>query len=455
MYSFILDMYFNSIDPNEDNKWMNFDKTQLLALLEEPFFEEYKRTLPAFKTACKREFPMLDVYAFVRLQAYATTILPQNDTWVINYIWTFEDFIEQIIGLHWYETISIVYKSLGIHWFADNAENDPIKYKWACYAVSACKRSGMVSDSQLKRDLNAIYKEMLIAFAIRGTLEKNQYFVEYVQDTIDQFDEERINKLVSNIKTLTEQNEQLIDENKQLGEGMNLLRKQISDLQNESSSKKIDNLEEIAFKINFLSPQTDGMDEKVKQFKEIWDQLDKTTKKDIKVSFSMFEKFDSFDLALFPMLRSLEHEMNQNFFIPFHSSTIYQSIEEPICNKNNYKKTHDALIIRPNSHPTMGNIAFIGRAINDRKALESSNVIRAFSAFLDDKRNEFMKICRDLDTYRIGLEKFKLVELRNGIAHGDDNITMKIDKSCYEDVRKVLYEPPVQILTQIIKNSKR
>ena len=66
------------------------------------------------------------------------------------------------------------------------------------------------------------------------------------------------------------------------------------------------------------------MDDRVKQFQAVWDQLDRTTKKDIKLSIAMYEKFDSFDLALFPMIRSLEHEMNQNFFIPFHNSKVYR-----------------------------------------------------------------------------------------------------------------------------------
>ena len=103
----------------------------------------------------------------------------------------------------------------------------------------------------------------------------------------------------------------------------------------------------------------------------------------------------------------------------------------------------------------MGNIPFIGRAMNDRRALEASNIINAFSTFLGEKKEAFIDICDALDTYRIGTDRFRLVDLRNGIAHGDDNVTTKIDKICYEDVRKILYEPPVQILIKVIMNSMR
>lgn len=81
--------------------------------------------------------------------------------------------------------------------------------------------------------------------------------------------------------------------------------------------------------------------------------------------------------------------------------------------------------------------------------------LKAKEQFLGNKKRAFIEICNALDTYRIGAERYRLVDLRNGIAHGDDSITTKIDKACYEDVRKVLYEPPVQILIKVIHNSMR
>lgn len=94
--------------------------------------------------------------------------------------------------------------------------------------------------------------------------------------------------------------------------------------------------------------------------------------------------------------------------------------------------------------PTMGNIPFLGRAVLDAKAIRSSNLIEAFSIFLEDNRDHFVKICKDLDNYKIGMKNFKLVDIRNGIAHGDDNVTGDINQDTYEQVNKMLFEPPIQ-----------
>lgn len=167
----------------------------------------------------------------------------------------------------------------------------------------------------------------------------------------------------------------------------------------------------------------------------------------------MFKNFESFDLALFPMIRSLEHEFSRNFFEPFQDSENYKNAGIPICTNRFYEKTHDALVKKKNSHPTMGNIPFIGRAVSDKKALEASNIIKAFRAFLGESTESFIKICKLLDAYRFGTKQYKLVQIRNAIAHGDDQITSSVDKECYEEVSKLLYEPPFQILFEVINHS--
>ena len=53
------------------------------------------------------------------------------------------------------------------------------------------------------------------------------------------------------------------------------------------------------------------------------------------------------------------------------------------------------------------------------------------------------------------MKNFKLVDIRNGIAHGDDNVTGDINQDTYEQVNKMLFEPPIQIMTNIIKNSMK
>lgn len=103
----------------------------------------------------------------------------------------------------------------------------------------------------------------------------------------------------------------------------------------------------------------------------------------------------------------------------------------------------------------MGSIPFIGKAMTDVKAQEASNLIKAFRIFLGDNRAAFVSICKALDTYKLGARQYKLVEIRNGIAHGNDEVTSKIDRRCYEEVSKLLYEPPIQILFEVVHHSMR
>lgn len=451
--NFVLSMFISSIDPDPSDEWLNFDNMELDKLLSHEFFNEYNKTRPYLEAIYKRAYPMLDVYSFIKLEAYATKMLPVNSLWDIHYIWTFEDFIEIICNLKWYEVIATAYQSLGIHWFTYNAENDPILYKWACYAIIATKQTNIIDYSSLKKDLIMIYKELLIALTIRDSLDKNVEIINYVQDCITNF--ESINHiLLTTIKQLKCDQNSTIDRNKQLSEGKKLLKSQIKDLQNKGISSEEDILNEITQKIYALLPQDLSLTKTVYKFSNIWDKLDDATKKDIKTSLDAFETLNSFDIALFPMIRSLEHEFNINFFEPFHTSQAYKNVKNSNCLNPTFQKTHNSLLKKMNIHPTMGTIPFIGRAVNSIKAQEASPLIKAFATFLGNKKNQFIAICKLLDSYKLGSQKYRLVELRNGIAHGDTLITKNIDPKCYKDVAKLLYDPPLQILFKIINASR-
>lgn len=450
---FITSMYLSTIDPAPDDPWLVFDQSELNELLTDSFFAEYHRYFDSLKLAYKRKYPMLEVYCYAKLQSVAASFLPKDVSYDINYVWCYEDFIELLYQLEWNEIIGEVYSAYGMHWFTENAETDPIRYKWACYAIAACHKSGMFSDELLKQDLANIYQELLIALTIRNTLDKNAEIVNYVKDCIIHFDTEKINRLIQNVKTLEEQHHQLIDANTQLHEGLDLLRKQLKEIQSSSEKNVSDIVEEMAYRIYCLSPQNDDLDSNVLSFKNIWDRLSTSTKKDLKISLSMFEQYQSVDLALFPMIRSLEHELARNFFEPFHRSKLYQEANKKKCSNAFYQQTHDSLLKRNNSHPTLGNIPYIGKAISDDAGRKASKLIEAFSVFLSDNQVFFEEICRQLDTYTIGLQHYRLVDLRNGIAHGNEAITNSIDNHCYLEVSKLLYEPPIQILFAIIEHS--
>ena len=180
-HQFVLQMFFDVNNPKKDYDWMNFDHKEIESILENEFFAEYNRVIRPSIKYYKRAFPYLDVYSFIRLQSYATTVLPQNFLWDINYIWTFEDFVAHMMTIGFYETISWAYKSLGFHWFANEAEKDPMRYKWACLALLACKKTGTLDDEILKSDLLAINKELVLALSARGTFEKNKEIFDFIQ----------------------------------------------------------------------------------------------------------------------------------------------------------------------------------------------------------------------------------------------------------------------------------
>lgn len=453
MYCFVVEMIFRPSKVIDNDEWMDFDEKILSALLDKPFFDDYNEW--SISDVSKRKYPFLDVYCYAKLQSYATTVLPEEYLWDVNHIWTFEDFLLTLYELEWFKLISDVYESYGINWFASNAENDPVKYKWACYAVSACKKVDKVSNQQLKRDLFNLHNEMLIAFSVRGTIDKNKEIVEHVRNCVLHFDDERIDKLVENINKLKTENIGLISQNSQLNEGLTELRYQIAEMQSDRNLSDEEIINELVNRAMCLSPQDHTYTSDVENLKSIWEKLDRSTREGIKLSFSMFKQFEQFDIAIFPMIRGLEHEFDRNFFTPFHQNMCYKNIRTFNCRNAKYKQTHDSLVKRGKQHPTLGTIPYIGRAMSDVEAQNASEVIRTFRLFIAGKRKEFQRICEDLNNYKATAKAYNLIQIRNGIAHGDDSVIKHVDKNSYEEISRLLYEPPLQILFRIINISKK
>lgn len=145
----------------------------------------------------------------------------------------------------------------------------------------------------------------------------------------------------------------------------------------------------------------------------------------------------------------LEREFKHHIIRPFYSSTEYRKVKSFDCSKKRNIQVHECL--QKNGRPTMGNIPYIGRAIRQRET--GSEVIDHFSKFLGDKRNEIIKVCECIGSYKAGTERLGLIQIRNAIAHGDDVITEKIDGKCYEDIRELLLEQPIRLLHDIVQNS--
>lgn len=446
------------------NHWLDFDKPELDILLKNDiFFNDYS-IKNSYKELLGRPYPGLEMYIFYKLQSLSTDYLTYEETANIANLWLLSDKIEEIYNLGWYGIIANVYKNFGVHWFyyfenyyknTSNSQNlDPILFKWSIYAILSGKKSKIFPLSKIKQDLLQLYSEILISFSIRNISKENMDIIDLAKESILNFDDTEFTKLNTTISSLEKDKIELIDKNKQLNEGLKILKNQISELQ-KSEGYDDEKIEKIVYQIYCLSPQTSEYENKLERFKSIWTKLSDSTKKDIKQSITMFEQFDSIDLAIFPLLRSLEHELVRNYFQPFHQSSFYLDITEFICSKKKYELTHKCLIKNGNEYPTIGSIPFIGRSLENDDALNSSNLLNSFALFLADKKVAFCSICKNIDTYSIGSKKLKLVNIRNGIAHGDLELTESIDKECYSDITTMLYEPPVRILFEIIENTKK
>ena len=451
----IEDTKFNSGHSELSKFWMDFDKEELNNLLKDPFFDDYHTIIQRDKIIDKhpREYPELELYSLVKLQSKAAQKLPAESTLDMQWIWKNLDLMLDLDYYGFYEIIADVYKTLGMEWFTDRGKNDPIMYQWTCLAINACIITKKVPFNELKKDLNNLYSELLILFTVNGTLEQNQDIIDMIVTSLADIENSSLDELSKKIKSLEKENTDLKVENYKLKEGYELLKDQVKLLQYDSEQSDDAKVEAISHRIKSLFPESANVNRGIEQFSSIFSSLKPSTQHDLKSAISLIDNFQGYDLALLQLTRSVEREFIVNFIVPFQESSFYYAIEEPYCDKKRYSLTHKILMV--GNKPTMGNIPFLGRAVLDAKAIRSSNLIEAFSIFLEDNRDHFVKICKDLDNYKIGMKNFKLVDIRNGIAHGDDNVTGDINQDTYEQVNKMLFEPPIQILTNIIKYSMK
>lgn len=100
----------------------------------------------------------------------------------------------------------------------------------------------------------------------------------------------------------------------------------------------------------------------------------------------------------------------------------------------------------------MGNIKFLGLSVTTPEARRASKLINEFANYLGDKTSEFIKICNDIDKYRIKVNacELKLVDVRNAIAHGNEKVDKYLDEKCFEELLNIYYIPPLKILKRIV-----
>lgn len=423
--------------------------TELAELAQDPFFSQM---------CLDNKIPIncLETYAIAKAEVRAFKELPDIDTSVLKSYWLYqEDYIELYRGLGFERLVAEVYDIKGYKWFCEEAWNDPVRYKWALNALLAkkhcCNNENEIN--KLKEDLFNLYEDILLSAANFKNINDMKDVLKPIKEALSHWEDEKIESAIEELNKLKDINLQLTNDYQKLKEKYDILQKQVQNLQ--MSDKLVDEkIDEIIFRI-YCATQPNISDEKFKsKFEDIWDKLSDESKKDIYSSITLFNSFNSaVDLAILPLIRSLEREFSIHFFDPFKNSKHYVQCSNYECLVAKYRLTHEALL--RGKSPTMGNIPFIARAINDKKALEASKVIESFGKFLGSKKDAFINICKHLDMYRIGIMNYKLVDIRNGIAHGNGEITRNIDENSYIEISKMFFEPPLQILFKVVQNSMK
>ena len=485
----IADSMFQNNSQSKHEPWMDFDEDKLKALLRNKFFKEYNKKvlhrLVDFKkgkllyekdgrkvyewvgdftpdlggmTSYARDYGMLELYTYTKLQAQAAWLLSDDRTDMMWDLWCYHDVIEQLYTCRFYDCIAKVYQKYGKNWFAHSKEKntsfDPILYRWATYGVFAAQRMGNIEERVLKNNLVDLLSEFILSSAMADRVKENQDIIDYLKECITNFSIKSDEILQEKLLGLRHENVQLKKDNETLQKNYNLLREQIDSLQLDQERTDEEKIDAILSRIYIFMPEDINFDQSKYKLTDIWEKFAPITQKDIKTSLAIYEKLRTPDIASFLFVSSLEREMNLNFFEPFKKSPGYKKIKNAFCRDNKLLDVHKALFDK-SRHPTLGNIPFVRKAISSQKNQQGSEVVAAFRKFLGSERENFCRICDAIEKYHLGIKKYTLVKLRNGLAHGDVSVKEGCDESCYNDLVKMFYEPPIQIMFSVIAHSKK
>lgn len=472
MMHIIIATIFETQDNTSSAAWMDFDEKEMDALLDHDFFREYDMNVLRYEeyvpriipsgpnpriNICARKYGWLELYTYTKLQSIAASVLPENRSDEVWILWCSEDILPFLVKIGFYSAVAEVYKRFGKNWFCRSRYGDqyfnPIAYECCYKAILACRDTNAVARDQLRKDLLNLYSEYLMLYARSEPSKLNNETMEMLKDGLEHFDDVQISELRAELTLREHENEELRQDKESLQKTCDAFRAQIQCLQNDdwTDGEKISTMLDWIYR---SMPDPVNFDKTKQQLADIWEQLSDSSRLAIRKSLGIFGLIGAADCAVFPLVCSVEQEFNLNFFEPFKRSKQYRAIKNPFCRSQKYETTHKALY-STKDHPTMGNIPFIGRAVKEKKGGEASDVIAAFAKFLGNEKEAFCRLCEAVDRYRVGLKKYRLVDLRNGLAHGDRAVEKDCDESCFNDVRSMLYEPPIQIMYGIVAHSKK
>lgn len=384
-------------------------------------------------------------------------------TWLMSF---YENIIYTLVDLGYDKIVADVYDLKGIRWFYPNSTMMG-GYNYALLAFKCKKKYS--NESEYKKLRNDLYDMIADLKSARTQLDQNKEedkrSIKYIDSSLDEIDEifthwsdeqnnHKNDELLEKLINARNENDELLKQLNNSSKTIEKLKKSYEQMENEIKNLQKQKLsdEDLINRVqsNITSANRFNLSnvELPSGLSDFWKYLLPASQNEIKNSFEMVNELHSAKYSIFALLTVLEREFKSNIFYPFRKTKAYQSVKSTKYNNDKYKLTHEALA----KELTMGNIKFLGLAVNNPEARRASKLINEFAIYLGDKTKEFIKICNDIDKYRIKVNatELKLVDVRNAIAHGNEKVDKYLDEKCFEDLLNTYYIPPLKILKRIV-----
>lgn len=385
-----------------------------------------------------------------------------ND-WLVSFR---EDIIYTLVDLGHEKIVADVYDLKGIRWFYPNSTMIG-GYNYALLAFKCKKKySNEAEQKKLRNDLYDMISDLKIARTqLDESNDEDKRSIQYIDSSLDEIDQifthwndeqkdHKNEELLEKLINARNENEELLRQLNNSSKTIERLKKSYAQMENEiknlqkqklSDEDLINRIQSNISSANRFNLSNVALPAGLSDF---WKYLLPATQKEIQNSFEMVNELHSAKYSIFALLTVLEREFKSNIFYPFRKTKGYQSVKGTKCNNDKYEVTHKALA----KELTMGNIKFLGLSVTNPEARRASKLINEFAIYLGDKTSEFIKICNDIDKYRIKVNasELKLVDVRNAIAHGNEKVDKYLDEKCFEELLNIYYIPPLKILKRIV-----
>ena len=178
---------------------------------------------------------------------------------------------------------------------------------------------------------------------------------------------------------------------------------------------------------------------------ELWERMSFDSRNNIRIAEKIAGTASKYILMHY--LVTMEQELFSHYIQPFIYTKGNKIVTE--CNDRYLRTCHE--ILTGKTHFSLGAIYYLGKNIDNSRALRGSDAMREFYYFLGNKCEVFKEICNNISAQKIcGL---RITELRNGLAHGNSEIIAQIDSGAYSEMHKFMLEEPVFLMKKILENS--